>query len=172
MKSAVCMALGLVFAASLGYSQDPPKMGAEGEKKCDLTKVENRTYCKGCDAFPTDAEVEKGACKKCKTKVEQVATCVKKAYPCRAHGDSEVVHSKRCCKPEVKDCCKETTILARIEYRCDACHARGLTEKEVRHSSEKCEGKIAKTCEKSGTFPHGGEESKVEGTPKPADAPK
>src|SRR6266850_2324714 len=147
MKTVICTALGLVLAAGLSHPQETPAGKASELKRCDLAKVENRAYCKGCDAFPAEADIEKGACKKCKTRVEQVPTCVKSAFKCRRHGDNEVLHSKRCCKPEVKDCCNEVITLARIEYRCDGCNQRGPTEKEVIHLKEKCEGKVARTCE-------------------------
>ena len=173
MKTVICTALGLVLCAGLGYPQESPagKTGSDA-KKCDVSKVENRAFCKGCEAFPAETDIEKGACKKCKTKVQQVATCVKSAFRCRMHGDNEVLHSRRCCKPEVKDCCNEVVTLARVEYRCDACNQRGPSEKEVVHLKDKCEGKVARTCEKSGTFPHGGEEFKADEAPKPTDAPK
>ncbi|HZL73155.1 MAG TPA: hypothetical protein VFC86_11875 [Planctomycetota bacterium] len=172
MKTVVCTALGLVLAAGLSHPQEPAGSAGTPEKRCDAAKVENRAFCMGCEGFPAAADIEKGACKKCKTKVMDVPTCVKSAFKCRMHGDNEVLHSKRCCKPEVKDCCNEVTTLARVEYRCEACNQRGFVEKEVRHVKEGCAGKIARTCEKSGTFPHGGEEIKAEGAPKPADAPK
>ena len=172
MKRVVHWALGLALAASLGFTQEPAGSKESAGKKCDAAKVESRAYCKGCEGFPGAADIDKGACKKCKTKVTDVPTCVKAAFKCRMHGDNEVLHSKRCCKPEVKDCCNEVTTLARVEYRCEACHQRSFVEKEIRHEKDECAGKIVRTCEKSGTFPHGGEEVKAEGTPKPPDAPK
>ena len=167
MNTVIGAVLGLVLAAGVGYPQETPAGKAPAEpKKCDLSKVENRAYCLRCHEFPATADIEKGACKKCKSKVEQVSTCVKTAFPCKMHGDKEVLHSKRCCKPEVKTCCVETTLLSRIEFWCDACGQRGPTEKDVVHLREKCEGKVAKTCELSGTFPHGGEEYRAGETPK------
>jgi len=165
MKTVICTALGLVLAAGLSYPQEPAgakSTGLPAEKKCDVAKAENRAYCKACAMWPAATEIEKGACKKCTEKVTQVLTCVKAAYKCRMHGESEVLHSKRCCKPEVKDCCAESITLARVEFACDACGQRGLAEKEVKHSKEPCDGKVARTCEKSGTFPHGGEEFKAD----------
>lgn len=174
MKTVGCVALGLVLCAGLSYSQDPPKEDKSADKKCDLTKVEKRSYCSRCDSFPVEAEIEKGTCKKCKTKIEQLNACVKSAFKCRMHGDSEVLHSKRCCKPEVKDCCGEVSILAREMFKCEGCGQSALTEKTVRHLKEPCDGKVARTCEKSGTFPHGGEEKTVKGNepPKSGDTPK
>ncbi|HTF55769.1 MAG TPA: hypothetical protein VK661_00750 [Planctomycetota bacterium] len=178
MKTVGCVALGLVLAASLGYPQDTPgdKPGTQADsKKCDLAKVETRIYCERCDAFPSEADIEKGACKKCKEKVQQVSACVKTAFRCHKHGESEVLHSRRCCRPEVKDCCAEVTLLSRVMYKCDACGQSSLTEKGVRHLKDPCDGKVARTCEKSGTFPHGGEETvKADEAPKPrqGDTPK
>ncbi|HKS16962.1 MAG TPA: hypothetical protein VJU16_06595, partial [Planctomycetota bacterium] len=145
MKTVICTALGLVLAAGLSYPQDTSAARkSAADKKCDTVKVENRAFCKGCEAFPAATDIEKGACKKCKVQVQQVATCVKSAYKCRMHGDSEVLHSKRCCKPEVKDCCNEVTTLAKVEFKCEGCAARGATEKEVKHSKDPCDGKVAR----------------------------
>ncbi|HZN63535.1 MAG TPA: hypothetical protein VFC90_14115 [Planctomycetota bacterium] len=131
--------------------------GAQEEKACDLSKTEQRDYCAGCKTWPAADQIEKGACKKCKGKVEKAETCVKVCWVCpKMHGGQPKRHSKDCCG--VKGCCTETPILALVWYVCDGCQGKAMKEADVKHAGEKCEGKIKKTCAESNKFPHGGTE--------------
>ncbi|HEU4339834.1 MAG TPA: hypothetical protein VFS19_07175 [Planctomycetota bacterium] len=148
--------IGAAVAALCGWSaaQDMGG-GAQEEKACDLAKVESRDYCAGCKGWPASDQVEKGACKKCKGKVEKMETCVKVYWDCPKMHGSPKRHAKNCCTS--KTCCTETPSLALVWLECGACKARALKEADLKHK-EKCEGKAKKVCAESTKFPHGGEE--------------
>ena len=133
-------------------------MGAtQEEKACDVAKSEPRDYCAGCKIWPASDQVDKGACKTCKGKVEKVETCVKSCWVCpKMHDGKPKRHEKDCCG--MKGCCKETPILAIVSYACDGCKAAAAKEADVKHTGEKCAGKIQKVCSESTKFPHGGTE--------------
>lgn len=137
----------------------PPKKEEPAKKdvlKCDMAKVEQRDWCDKCQKFLATWEVAKGACKTCATKTVKLNACVKIAYLCRMHGNK--LHRKQCSgTPQLLI---EKTFCARVLYQCDKCSATSTSDKGFPHSVEKCDGKLSKVCEKSGEFPHGGEEPK------------
>lgn len=126
------------------------------EKACDLAKTEVRDYCAGCKAWPAADQIEKGACKKCKAKIDKAETCIKVCWVCpKMHGGKPQRHAKDCCG--AKGCCTETPILALVWYSCDGCPGKAMKEADVKHA-DKCAGKVKKSCAESNTFPHGGTE--------------
>ncbi|HEY3226590.1 MAG TPA: hypothetical protein VGK61_06340 [Planctomycetota bacterium] len=161
MRRIAMASLAAAFLCGLTRAQD---MGGGMESKpqdkaCDVSKVEARDYCATCKAWPASDQIEKGNCKTCKGKVEKAETCVKVCFVCpKMHRGGTKHHSKACC--DAKGCCTETPILALVGYKCDACAAKARKETDVKHATENCAGKIVKTCEQSGKFPHGGEEEK------------
>ena len=159
MKRIALASLAAAVLGGLALAQDMGGgMGSKPqEKACDVSKVEARDYCATCKAWPASDQIEKGNCKTCKGKVEKAETCVKTCFTCKMHG-APTRHSKNCCG--AKGCCTESPVLALVWYKCDACAAKARKETDVKHATETCAGKIAKTCEQSGAFPHGGEESK------------
>ena len=154
-------ALMAVAAVLVGGWTFPQDMGggapaaAQEETQCDVSKAEMREYCAGCKAWPASDQIEKGACKKCKGKIEKVETCIKICWECpKMHDGKPKRHAKNCCASPT--CCKETPILALVSYACEACKAKAPKEADVKHATEKCEGKIKKTCAETTKFPHGG----------------
>jgi hypothetical protein len=121
-----------------------------------MAKVEQRDWCDKCRKFLAAWELSKGACKTCSTKTVKQMACVKIAYLCRMHGGK--LHRKPCSgTPQLLI---EKPFLARQLYKCDKCSATSPNDKGFPHAEEKCDGKLSKICESSGTFPHGGEEEK------------
>jgi hypothetical protein len=170
MKAVATLSLALCVLAF----QEPPvrdQRKSEDPKQCNVAKVENRDYCPNCKMFLDETMIEKGLHMKCLTKVVQVRTCIKTAFPCVQHGAGTVYHSRRCCPINVKDCCQEIAILARVEYRCDTCLRRGWTPAQVIHINSRCKGTVEMTCEKSSLYPHGGDPYPAFGTPQIPDRP-
>jgi len=152
---AAALLCGLAWSQDMGGGMGPKPQ----DKACDVSKVEPRDYCPGCQAWPAADKIEKGVCKACKGKVEKAETCVKTCFVCpKMHGGVVKRHSKDCCG--VKGCCTETPVLALVSFKCDACGASASKEADVKHKDGMCTGKIAKTCAESAKFPHGGEEDK------------
>ena len=152
------LAMVSLAAAVVGGWTIPQDMGGGGakqeDKACDVAKSEMRDYCAGCKAWPATDQVEKGACKKCKGKVEKADTCIKTCWDCPKMHDKPQRHAKNCC--DAPGCCKEIPVLALVSYVCDGCKAAAAKQADVKHAAEKCAGKIKKTCAESTKFPHGG----------------
>lgn len=130
---------------------------AQEEKACDLRKTEPRDYCAGCRVWPASDQIDKGACKTCKSRVEKVETCVKVYWDCpTAHDGKPKRHAKNCGVSPT--CCKERPSLARVGFACESCKAKALKEADLRHAGDKCAGPIKKLCGESTRFPHGGVE--------------
>ncbi|MBI4566175.1 MAG: hypothetical protein HY716_15930 [Planctomycetes bacterium] len=152
MKRLVSVVMLVGLGSMVAFSQDKG-MGA-GDQDCPLSKVEQRDYCASCKKVCGKDDVDKGACKACKGKTEKADVCVRKCFSCpKAHGTPKY-HSKDC--GAAPGCCKESEVVALVIFKCDECGASGRTQKDVKHKD--CDGEVKKTCEKSGTFPHGGEE--------------
>ena len=152
-----CLAAAFVGGWTSAQDMGGGAPAQDEEKACDLSKVELREYCSGCKAWPSSEQVDKGACKKCKTRVEKVETCVKIYWDCpKMHEGKSKRHAKNCCAS--KTCCKETPSLALVWRGCDACKAKALKEAEFKHANDTCTGKTRKLCGESTKFPHGGAE--------------
>jgi hypothetical protein len=128
------------------------------EKPCDVSKTELREYCATCRIWPASVQIEKGACLKCRSKVERIETCIKVCWDCPKIHATPRRHAKDC--RAAKGCCKETPSLAIVSYFCDVCKSKAAMEAAVKHVTEACEGTIKKTCAESGKFPHGGNEER------------
>jgi hypothetical protein len=153
--------VGLI--GTLGFAQDPTTRNDIPE--CDLATVEDRPYCPRDAVFLQPDQIERSRHMACGTEIANVPACVKSAFPCKMHGDGWVLHSRRCCPINVKDCCVETTVLSRVEYVCLTCRRRHVTER-VAHESSKCPtGSVVRTCAKSSLYPHGGRPAPAFGEP-------
>lgn len=167
--SRIVTALVVGLFGTLGFAQDPTRRNDVPE--CDLGTIQDRPYCPRCSMFPPPEAIERGRHLACETVIENVAACVKSAFPCKMHGDGWVLHSRRCCPINVKDCCIETVYLSRVEYVCTNCRRRHVTER-VPHTSSKCPpGSVVRTCEKSTLYPHGGRPAPAFGAPTIPDRP-
>jgi hypothetical protein len=131
-------------------------LAAQDEKPCDLAKIELRSYCGACKAWPSSDQVDKGACRRCKGKVEPLETCIKVYWDCPRMHDTPKRHAVSCC-PDRK-CCREVPVLALVWRECGGCRARALKEKDLRHLKDGCGGSVRKVCALSEKFPHGGVE--------------
>ncbi|MBI4565849.1 MAG: hypothetical protein HY716_14270 [Planctomycetes bacterium] len=173
MKSRLGPILVLAAGGMLLAADGLPQEAQEGvlRKPCDLAKVEKRDYCPGCRIFAIPSESgageeagkgaeEKGTCAKCKSQLEKVDTCLKSAFPCKMHGEREILHSERCCPPSVKDCCVETVLPSLVIFRCDTCSRWARVAADIQHRNN-CTGRAVRTCEQSGLFPHGGVEPRT-----------
>jgi hypothetical protein len=156
------LAVFLAAIAVLAVPQEKP-----GD--CDLIKVEERNWCPVCRVFPDDAALNAAGKvhERCGTAVESKAACVKSAFPCTQHGAGQVLHSRRCCPVNIRDCCNEVVVLAKVEYKCLACGARGVAPDQVMHGNDRGREDVVPVCPKSGTFPHGGTAFPAFGAPKP-----
>jgi hypothetical protein len=147
MRTLLCLSL-LAFAPC-----------QEATKECDAAKVEDGLYCGKCKKVLVKAEKttdfdKDGNCKECKSAPEKVKLCVKEWVPrCGMHDMQP--HEKCCCTSKM--CCKLETVYSLVTYKCSGCDATGPSEESVKHAEKEHEKKIAKSCAKSGSFPHGGE---------------
>jgi hypothetical protein len=147
------------LVAALALAAQDGRGGMREFKECDLARTELRDYCSGCKGWPVSDQVEKGACKKCKVKVEKLETCIKVYWNCPlAHGAKPMRHAKDC--RASKSCCKETPSLALVGFECSTCKAKAMKEADLRHAKDTCTGAVKKVCGESTRYPHGGEEDK------------
>lgn len=126
------------------------------EKWCDVEKTQPRDYCNTCAFWPATEQIDKGLCKKCRSRLEKVETCIKVYWDCPKAHDHPKRHAKNC--GASPGCCREFPSLSVVSYACETCNREARKRADVKHGSEKCEGKIRKKCALSGRFPHGGEE--------------
>jgi len=130
----------------------------EGEKKasipCDVAAVEDAAWCSKCKKFREAAQLDGEKCKECATPTEKIKACVKKWIPrCGMHNQGP--HLENCCKS--KFCCKLETIKSPAGFKCMECGASAREEAKITHDPKPHEKKAVKTCDASGTQPHGGE---------------
>jgi len=145
-------ALGLVLCLSFSLSAQ------EGEKKpgapCDAATIEDAAWCPKCKKFREAAQLEGEKCKECQVPTEKIKACVKKWIPrCGMHNQGP--HLECCCKS--KFCCKPETVKSAVVFKCEGCGQTAREEAKIAHDAKPHEKKAVKTCEASGTQPHGGE---------------
>lgn len=130
--------------------QDKPAAGPA----CDLAKVEDADWCPKCKKAVAKEGLEGDKCKICMTATEKVKVCVKMWIPrCGMH--EQHPHLENCCKS--KKCCVMTADKSPIVYKCLGCGQSAREEAKVVHDAKDHEKKVVRTCEASGTAPHGGE---------------
>jgi hypothetical protein len=146
-----------VFVALFALSMALPSVLPQEAKKgipCDLAAVEEASWCAKCKKIREKEQVEADKCKECQTAVDKIKVCVKKWIPsCGMH--QQVPHLEPCCKSKM--CCKLQTIKSPLVFKCEGCGQAARDEKEIKHDAKNHEQKIVKSCEGSGTQPHGGE---------------
>ena len=150
--SRMSLALALACLLSLGVSAQ------DGEKKpgapCDVATVEDAVWCPKCKKAREAAQLDGEKCKECQTATEKLKVCVKKWIPrCGMHGQTP--HLECCCKS--KKCCVLEASKSPITFKCEGCGKTAHDEAKIEHDAKAHEKKIVKTCEASGTQPHGGE---------------
>jgi len=152
------IALALLAAAAVALSAGAADLVQEGEKKpgaaCDLATVEDAAWCFKCKKPREAAQLDGDKCKECMTPTEKIKVCVKKWIPrCGMHGQSP--HLENCCKS--KKCCVFETSKLPVVFKCVACGQSAREEGKIAHDAKEHDKKAVKTCEGSGTQPHGGE---------------
>jgi hypothetical protein len=143
--------IAVLLAAPFAFAQ-------EGEKKagtpCDLASVEDGAWCPKCRKVREKEQLAEEKCKDCQTAVEKVKVCVKKWIPrCGMHNQQP--HLEGCCKS--KFCCKFETVKLPLTFKCEGCGEASRTEGAVSHKGIEHAKRIVRTCEGSGTQPHGGD---------------
>ena len=144
--------LALVCVLSLGLSAQ------DAEKKpgapCDAATIEDAVWCFKCKKPREKEQLDGEKCKDCHSDTEKIKVCVKKWIPrCGMHNQSP--HLESCCKS--KFCCKFETIKSPLTFKCEGCGKTARDEAKIEHDAKVHEKKVSKTCEASGTQPHGGE---------------
>ena len=130
----------------------------EGAKKdgppCDLATVEDAIWCPKCKKDREKEQLDGDKCKVCMTVTEKLKVCVKKWIPrCGMH--EQKPHLENCCKS--KKCCVMVADKSPIVFKCLGCGQSARDEGKIAHDAKDHEKKVVKTCEASGTQPHGGE---------------
>ena len=144
---------GLAASTPPGASQDKQDAAKKGHP-CDLATVEDALWCPKCKRLREKEQVDGEKCKECQTATEKIKVCVKKWVPsCGMH--QQVPHTKPCCGSKM--CCKIQTNKSPVIFKCEGCGATARDEKELKHDAKNHEKTAVKTCEASGTQPHGGE---------------
>jgi hypothetical protein len=149
-RAAVAAILVLSVALPSALPQEAAKKGIP----CDLATVEEALWCAKCKKFREKEQLEGEKCKECQTPVDKIKVCVKKWIPsCGMH--QQTPHLEPCCKSKM--CCKLQTLKSALVFRCEGCGQSAREEKDIKHDAKSHEQKIVKSCEASGTQPHGGE---------------
>jgi hypothetical protein len=140
----------LALAASLAAQDAEKKAGLP----CDVATVEDAVWCPKCKKPREAAQLDGEKCKECQTATEKIKVCVKKWIPrCGMHNQGP--HLDCCCKS--KFCCKPETQKSPLGFRCEGCGKFAREEAKIEHDAKAHEKKVVKSCEASGTQPHGGE---------------
>jgi hypothetical protein len=145
------IALALLFALA-------PVAAQEGAKKpgpaCDLATVEDAVWCSKCKKPREKEQLEGTKCKDCQTETEKLKVCVKKWIPrCGMH--EQKPHLENCCKS--KKCCVLEASKSPVVYVCEGCGQSAREEAKIAHDAKAHDKKSIRSCELSGTAPHGGE---------------
>lgn len=148
-------ALGLTLVLICGFA---PLLAQDADKKpgapCDAATVEDATWCPKCRKAVAKEGLDGDKCKVCMTVTEKVKVCVKNWIPrCGMH--EQKPHLENCCKS--KKCCVMTADKSPIIYKCTGCGQSAREESKIAHDAKDHEKKVVRTCEASGTAPHGGE---------------
>jgi hypothetical protein len=145
------IAVALLCALACVSAQDTAKKPGPA---CDLATVEDAAWCAKCKKYREKEQLDGTKCKECQTETEKLKVCVKKWIPrCGMHGQTP--HLENCCKS--KKCCVMETLRSPIVYVCEGCGQAAREEAKIAHDAKTHEKKVVKSCELSGTPPHGGE---------------
>ena len=145
------IAVALLCALASVSAQDAAKKSGPA---CDLATVEDAAWCAKCKKYREKEQLDGTTCKECQTETEKLKVCVKKWIPrCGMHGQTP--HLENCCKS--KKCCVMETLRSPIVYVCEGCGQSAREEAKIAHDVKAHEKKVVKSCELSGTAPHGGE---------------
>jgi len=143
-----------LFALLLCTAPALPQEGAKKGDPCDAATVEDGSWCPKCKKLREKEQLDGEKCKECQTAAEKLKVCVKKWIPsCGMH--NQLPHLENCCKSKM--CCKLQSVKAPLVVRCSGCGQSARDEKEIKHDAKNHEQKAVKSCEASGTQPHGGE---------------
>ena len=143
----------LAVAGAVLPALEPPNSGDKkdpAEPKCDLAVLKHVQRCGGCGSDIDGSECKCGKSKDCKCKARQKKDqeeCIKVYYECTECQNQQFRPGK--CEKDGKKV-EEKTDKADVIFVCENCGARA----KKAGSCEKCKGKLIKTCEKSGRFPH------------------
>jgi hypothetical protein len=148
------IAVALLCAFASVSAQDKPDAAKKAGPACDLATVEDASWCAKCKKFREKEQLDGAKCKECQTETEKLKVCVKKWIPrCGMH--EQKPHLENCCKS--KKCCVMETSRSPIVYVCEGCGQSAREEAKIAHDAKAHEKKVVKSCELSGTAPHGGE---------------
>lgn len=144
------IALALFCALASVSAQDAARKGPA----CDVATVEEAAWCSKCKKPREKDQLDGARCKDCQTETEKLQVCVKKWIPrCGMH--EQKPHLENCCKS--KKCCVLEASKSPVVYVCEGCGQSAREEDKIAHGTKAHEKKVAKSCELSGTAPHGGE---------------
>jgi hypothetical protein len=149
--NALRAALALVLlAAPLAAQEDAKKPS----NPCPLAKVEDGLWCGKCKKIREKEQLADGKCKDCQSEPDKVKLCVIDWIPrCGMHNQQP--HLKDCCKS--KFCCKHEINKSPVTFKCAGCGQASRDEAKIAHDGKEHEKRVVKSCEASGTQPHGGE---------------
>lgn len=145
--------VGLALASFLvaAWAQEPARKPGS---PCDAAAVEDGLWCGKCRKLREKEQLADEKCKDCGTVPDKLKVCVKKWIPrCGMHNQQP--HLKECCAS--KFCCKWETVKTPLAFRCEGCGQAARSEADLKHDAKDHEKKVVKSCEGSGTQPHGGE---------------
>jgi hypothetical protein len=129
--------------------QEPPKPAPP----CDLAKIEDALWCSKCKKAREKDQIVEEKCKVCQGPLDKLKVCVKEWIPrCGMH---MAPHLDNCCKS--KQCCKHEIVKVPVGFRCEGCGAFALEEAKIAHDPKEHPPKAVRSCEGSGSAPHGGE---------------
>lgn len=137
----------LVLALCTGFA------ALQDKKACDNKTIEKAPFCKKCSALDPKLDKDK-KCDTCHGEITKADVCVKTCYECKGC-HMKMAEDKPCCKDNKNE---KQTVKSRIIYKCEGCGATADKEGDCtkcKEAKKKC--KCLKTCEASGTWPHGGE---------------
>lgn len=146
--------VALLGIAALGSSaQEAP---LEKVKHCDMKKLEDMLWCSSCWDFITNKDQHARNDLTKDHEVEKAKACVKKYWSCGKCEKDSAQPGKCCDEPR-----RERTDRSRVVLRCDGCGMDG--DRAGACDSLPCQksrNKIRPMCDKSGTWPHGGDAPK------------
>lgn len=142
----MCTIVGVLALSLMGPLQD-------ADQPCDLKEVKQEPYCSICKTLDPKVD-DKGLCEGCGVTPLKVDVCIKVHFVCRGC-DKKLAEDKACCGDGGNE---KVTTKARVVLRCEACGLAGKIEGDDCTAPEcKVAGKkIRRTCDLSGTWPHGG----------------